>query len=92
VQLPAEEASGYEWILSASDPALVAPRSSGQFLADPGPANAGTAATSGTYVVQLDALSPTPLGAPMRLELAYAPAWDQTESVYVFTLWLVISP
>ena len=92
VQLPAEEASGYEWILSVSDPALVFPRSSGQFLADLGPENVGTAATSGTYVVQLDALSPTPLGAPMRLELAYAPAWDQTESVYAFTLWLVISP
>jgi len=91
VQLPSERDSGYEWSLSSYDSAIVSPLSSGQFLSDLGPPNGGTTATSGTYVVQLEAISHTLPGEPMELELTYAPAWDKSEPVYTFTLWLVVS-
>ena len=91
VQLPAEQDSGYEWTLSSYDSAIVSPLSDGQFLADLDQENNETTATSGTYVVQLEAISPTLPEEPMELELAYAPAWDKTQPVYTLTLWLMVS-
>jgi len=91
VQLPAEENNGYEWTLSAYNPEIVSPLSSGQFLADLGGQNAGFSGTSGTFVMQLEAVSNTPPGEPMELELTYVPAWDKSEPAYTFTLWLMVS-
>jgi len=91
VQLPAERDSGYEWTLSAYSPDNVSLLDDGLFLADLGQSNDGTSAATGTFVTQFKADSPTSTGEPIELELAYAPAWDKTESVYTFTLWLVIS-
>ena len=91
VQLPAEGDSGYAWELNSYDPAIVSPLSNGQFLADLGQSNVGSTDTPGTFVIQLESVSHTLPGEPMKLELTYAPAWDKSESVYTFTLWLVVS-
>jgi len=66
VQLPAEQDSGYAWKLNSYDPEIVSPVTNGQFLADLGQPNVGSTGTSGTYVVQLEAVSHTLPGEPME--------------------------
>lgn len=91
VQLPAEDDSGYAWKLRSYDPEIVSPLSNGHFLPDLGGQNVGTSGTSGTFVMQLESVSHTLPGVPMKLQLTYMPAWDKTEPAYTFTLWLVVS-